>query len=724
MPHQRNPHFTGRDELLDELYVRLCETKPKQYSHRIALYGLGGVGKTQTAIEYAYRNEKLYDGIYWVSAVDEAALLSGFQEIADLTKCVTGAKDLKPTDVAKRVLLWLHQQENWLMIFDNLDDVAILKDYLPDMISGGHTLITTRNPKALSIPAEGLEVRLLDQHSASELLCMRSGVVIDPIAEAEAVKIVTELGFLPLAIEQAAAYIREASNDIFTFLQMYKLHRKELHKRMPSGNWDYESSVATTWQLAFGVIENENPHAAKLLQLFAFLNPDLILIEFLQAGVEGLFDDLRELVLCQLDFQEALFVLERFSLIKRTHDGIIIHRLVQTVIKDNLTESDICCLWNATIGLCHAAFPEPNLESHVRCRRLQDQVSTLLYAPATENSIQLGEILDRVGLFLQEDGKYKEAQDFHSKAVLIFSAVLEKNNPVFLTAMHNIQRTCHYNGKFEEAVKVGEDNMKTRIAVLGVEHLDTLASMDCLACTYQGQGRLGDAQKLLEQCLELKLQVLGQKHPDTLVSMKNLAWTYQSQGRLVDAQRLQERCFEIQVEVLGENNPMTLKSQSNLALMYRNQCRLKEAQNLQEKALKTYLQRLGTEHYCTLNEMTNLAITYRLQGQMLEAEELEGKSLEAKRRNLGEEHRFTMESVMNLAAIYSELGRVDEAIEMEKKNLEMKKRVLGVNNPHTRDSEKNLEEIYRKKDQSLDFAKVDGLGTEEAGTSSDYYYSH
>src|SRR5271156_2932700 len=126
MPYDRHPHFLGRDDLLSLLRQKLQQTNPKEYNHRVAIYGIGGVGKTQVAIEYVYRHERDYNNIYWISASDQAALLSGFQEIAAKTGCLSGVTEgLKPTKVAENVLSWLRLQENWLLVIDNLDDVSV-----------------------------------------------------------------------------------------------------------------------------------------------------------------------------------------------------------------------------------------------------------------------------------------------------------------------------------------------------------------------------------------------------------------------------------------------------------------------------------------------------------------------------------------------------------------------------------------------------------------------
>src|ERR1700737_2039542 len=149
--YHRNPYFMGRDELLIQLRDKLSESKPKQYNHRIAIYGMGGVGKTQLAIEYVYRYKDQYSSIYWISAVDQAALLSGFQEVAILTGCVPPGADLKPTEVAHAVLSWLRHEEGWLLVMNNVDNMTVVDGYLPHM-EKGHTLITTRNLETWTTP--------------------------------------------------------------------------------------------------------------------------------------------------------------------------------------------------------------------------------------------------------------------------------------------------------------------------------------------------------------------------------------------------------------------------------------------------------------------------------------------------------------------------------------------------------------------------------------------
>jgi NB-ARC domain len=294
VPYERNKHFTGRQNALKNLRVKLMETGEKKWNHRVAIYGLGGMGKTQLVLEYVYLNKTNYERIYWVSGATEATLFSGCQEIATRTQCLPEDSNLKPSDGAKQVLAWLNKQENWLVVIDNLDDVAVIDGYLQIVSEppNNHIIITTRNQHAENIPAEGFDIGEYDVNDATQLLLNRSQLgSVGKTQEAwvEATAIVKELGCLPLAIEQAAAYIREDSKDLFNFLPSYRKNRKKHHSRASTAiRMYYNESVATTWHLSFQRIEENNVDASKLLRLLAFLNPDGILVDFLQAGEGGL----------------------------------------------------------------------------------------------------------------------------------------------------------------------------------------------------------------------------------------------------------------------------------------------------------------------------------------------------------------------------------------------------------------------------------------------------
>jgi tetratricopeptide (TPR) repeat protein len=615
---------------------------------------MGGIGKTQLAIEYAHRNRDSYHGIYWISGVEEASLLSGFQDVAKITGCIDTS--LNPADVATGVLSWLREQDNWLLFIDNLDNVSVVDGYLPEMVSGGHTIITTRNPDAISIPAEGLELEVLHPDTATELLLTRSKV--DDVANSEAAKteaarIVDMLGYLPLAIEQAAAYIREASKDIFAFLASYHENRRVLHRRVPHGNWGYTSSVATTWLLSFDEVAKRNASAAQLLQLFAFLSPDDILIDFLRIGKEALNHDLQALVQMDIDLNDALFMLERFSLIKRLRSGkaISIHRLVQAVIQDEMSPGLLTKNWEIFIGMCNETFPwELTNETILECRHYQDQVLIPLTAAPIIKSFPLRQGLRCVAKFLAADGKYKKAEELAQTAVDISTKISGKEHPDTLADLNLLACTHWYQARFHDAVTIHEEVLEIRKRILGDNHPDTLKTMNNLSLTYRYQGRFDSAAQLQQQALTASIQLLGEEHPDTLVGMNALGATYRSLRQFEDARRLQERAVELRKKIVGEQHIDTLRSMRSLAATLQDEGSWEKSVRLDEFVLAERRRILGDEHPETLGSIHELGITYWYQGRHSGVHLVE-KALAGRKRILGDNHLDTLTSLKDLESI-------------------------------------------------------------------------
>src|SRR6266496_177169 len=221
--YEKNPFFVGQDDLIDQIFDQLCESKSHQYNHRIALYGMGGVGKTQMALAYVHTMKQNYHSVFWISGVTQTTLLSGFEQIRTETRCMIKASN--QTETAKLVVKWLEEQTNWLLVIDNLDDISVIDGFLPSTDCNGHTLITTRNPSTEGIPAQGIEVKVLDIETAIQLF----RILLNPRPELESSSdeseiraILKELGYLPLAIEQAAAFIRESKRPIDEYLPLYQ----------------------------------------------------------------------------------------------------------------------------------------------------------------------------------------------------------------------------------------------------------------------------------------------------------------------------------------------------------------------------------------------------------------------------------------------------------------------------------------------------------------------
>ena len=423
VPYQRNPQFTGRSRLLQQLNGALSTVMPKKFNHRVALYGMGGVGKTQCAIEYVYasRDASEYERIYWITAADQTSLLSGYQKIAKAV-ALPNLQQTTPFEVAETVIAWLEREQSWLLVFDNLDDIEVIKGLLPENAQRRHTLITTRNPHTKGIPAEPLQVPLFDMEESVELLSTLSNIDTSSDSEKrkQAEAIISELEYLPLAIEQAAAYVREVTGDFITYREEYAKNRKVVLQWTSEDNRVYSYSVATVWLMSIKIIRDSDKHAAELLQLLSFLNPDCILIEFLESGATVLENDLREIIPDRSRRAKALLILEKFSLIKwdRMTQTISIHRLVQTVLRDELSHTEMMTLLNTIIDLCDRAFPMIFWnENRQICRRYQNQVLGPVLQVKMLPTEKFAKINERIGNFLRDDGKINDSERLLEQAV-------------------------------------------------------------------------------------------------------------------------------------------------------------------------------------------------------------------------------------------------------------------------------------------------------------------
>jgi tetratricopeptide (TPR) repeat protein len=712
VPYEKNPQFTGRKKFLKTLKEKMSDKTPKKYNHRIALYGMGGIGKTQTALEYVYTEKDSYERIYWITAVDQASLLSGYQKIA-IKAGLKSLLNLKLVEIVEGVLSWLRQTQSWLLVIDNLDDINVAAGFLPQNGPHQHTLITTRNPNSAGIPAEGLEVPLLDPADSIELLSTLSNITIVENSQAESVQadqIVQELGYLPLGIEQAAAYVREIAGDFTTFLADYNKSHKDVHQWVPQGNRLYAHSVATTWSMSFNIVRNNHPQAAELLQLLSFLNPDGILIDFLQDGIEALQDNLRQVVSNRIDFSKALIELEKFSLIKwnRLTRTLLIHRLMQMVVKDEMSDAGSMTLRNTIINLCDRSFPQEwGNENRELCRVYVSQIMGSLLDVKVIRTEKSATVMYRIGWFLRYDGKISDSERVSLKAVEISTEILSSDHYLTLSAMDNLAMTYLDQGRTEEATRLHEEVLEKRRRILdeGDDHPDTLTTMNNLALAYRDQKRTEEAARLQEEVLEKRRRILGDDHPYTLTTMDSLASIYQDQGRTEEAARLHEEVLEKRRWIQGDDHPHTLMTMDSLASTYLGQGRTEEATRLHKEVLEKRRRILGDDHPHTLMTMDNLAFVYQTQGRTEEAARLDEEVLEKRRRIQGDDHPHTLTTMNNLAFVYQTQGRTEEAVRLHEEVLEKRRRILGDDHPDTLTTMDSLTSTYQAQGRTEEAAR-------------------
>jgi len=693
-PYGRNPYFSGRDDILDALFLELTVIKPNRYNHRVALYGLGGIGKTQLALEYAYRHEEDYAFVFWVSGADRPQLLSGFCEIARTVGC---AASEKPEEIAARALQWLRDTEDWLLVIDNVDDTNVTDSYLPES-KGGHTIITTRSPNSGALHAIGLEVPEMSRQNSIKFLLLRLGIT-DPTERIlrEIGDIIDALGGLPLAIDHAAAYINHPGK-LFEYLPDFRAHRQELlGLRLPYSSL-YNHTVVTTWKMSFERLEKKSPDSAELLQYFSLMNPDEILVEFLREGATALAPNLQNLLQDTFKWKESLRSLEDTSLVRvsQDRDRIRIHRLVQAVIQDGFG-SERTIVASTTIHMGLQAFPsiDFSLKGLEKARRFRVEVIACL--EATNNLHERSEWLElaeRLANYLYWDGFYLDASRWWSSILEIRTKMFGEAHEATLRSMHRLACAWCKNAHLQEALTLSNVTLALRQKVLGLEHPDTLDTTHLLAAVYSGLREFGKSCAIEEKLVEIRMRVLGAEHPMTLNSMHGLAVVYSNLNRCKEAAELNAKTLEMRRRVLGHEHPDTLCSMRSLAVDYLNLNRYKEAAELNARTFEIRKRVLGPEHPDTLNSMRGLAIDYSNLNKHKEAEELNAKTLEMRKRVLGPEHPDTLRSMRSLAVDYLNLNRNNEAEALDAKTLEMRKRVLGPEHPDTLNSMHGLAVDY------------------------------
>ena len=313
VPYERNVRFCGRSKLLQSIRTKLTVTEPYRWNHRLALHGLGGVGKTQLALEYAYRQKNDYRAVYWITAASPASLLSSFDNIAARAS-IPGSSTWSSVEHPHQFIRWLNRQDHWLFVIDNLDNIDIIHGYLPERSPTKHTLITTRNPFNEEILANGLCVDVFDRDEAVALLhCAPDSHLCRPRTWKLPRRSSQSSDTYPSLSSRPPRIFAKSSRDIHGFLPSYRRHRSQHLARVGHGNRQYGRSVATTWLLSIRAVADENTDAIELLQVLAFLCPE-ICVEFLEAGQEGLSSGLRETLRDYHRLHLALSVLARCSI--------------------------------------------------------------------------------------------------------------------------------------------------------------------------------------------------------------------------------------------------------------------------------------------------------------------------------------------------------------------------------------------------------------------------
>jgi tetratricopeptide (TPR) repeat protein len=624
----RNPFFTGREDFLKRLEDGLADGRAQ------AISGLGGIGKTQTAIEYAYRHRDQYRAVLWSGADSRDALVSGFGAIASLLD-LPEKEERDANVVAEAVRRWLERQTGWLLILDNVEElVGVVKPFLP--ASGtGHLLMTTRL-QATGAIAQNVELEKMEPEEGA-LFLLRRAKVIAPDAPLEAAseadrkparEITGEVDGLPLALDQAAAYIEETPSTPAKYLKLYRTEGAALRRRRGSLATEHDS-VTITFSLAFAQVEKTNPAAADLVRACAYLAPDAIPEEIFTQSGKKLGKPLAKAAGKPLAWDEAVEAAGRFRLIHRNvaNDTLNIHRLAQEVLKDGM-DAPTRRVWAERVVLAlNEVFPLVEFQSWPQCERLTPHavVAGRLVEDFGLDFVAAAHLLNESGYYLKGRARYAEAEPLYQRALAIKEEALGSGHPSTAASLNNLAELYRSQDRYGEAEPFLQRALAICEKALGPDHPNTAISLNNLAGFYDNQGRAGEAEPLYRRALAIKEEALGSGHPSTAASLNNLAEIYRDQGRYGEAEPLYQRALAIQEKALGPDHPDTATSLNNLALLYKRQGRYAEAEPLYQRALAICEKTLGPDHPSTVLSVRNYAIFLRHRGRAAEAEKLEAR---------------------------------------------------------------------------------------------------
>ena len=724
--------FVGRNDVLNKL--REIFIHSKLMSRRSCLlWGIGGIGKTQICLKFIEEMSDRLSHVFWVDASSVESITMSLRGISSISAA-------QASDSVESVLHWMSGiQEEWLIVFDNADvqPVYVVERFLP-LGNRGNILITSRNKTTMGRIVSSkniIEINEMEEEDAVTLLLNASRLDASAEHKEVAKKIVTELGCMPLAVDQAGAYIEAGRCSIDKYHQQFSLRRKTLMSDATfRGASNYDRTVYGTWDLSFKEIKKradgqssaadaQAAHAAILiLQICAFyhhsnISEDIfrsaaeesreIVVDSEVAGKLPLALSLLDRTLLSLDnngqwdefiFGKGIAVLLSFSLIKRDKSSkmLSVHPLVHSWSREQISKSEqermhemgsiiLCCaisrrLSSYDYGLRRLIFP------HIKANEFHGShmgLTKKYYDDKWNNFI----------FVLNEIGDWKHAEQLGFEVLNMRTKLLGAEHPHTLISMGNLASTysqAKQNGAEQLEVQV----LDVRMKLLGAEHPDTLIGMGNLASTYSMQGKWNEAEQLEVQVLDMRMKLIGAEHPHTLISMGNLASTYSRQQKWNEAEHLETQVLDIRKKLFSAEHPHILTSMGNLACTYSRQGKWKEAEQLEAQVLDMRTKLLGAEHPHTLISMVNLATTYSRQKKQIEAEQLEIQVLDMSKKLFGAEHLDTLSSMANLAGTYAKQGKWNDAEQLEVQVLDMRIKLLGADHPHTFLSMGNLASIY------------------------------
>jgi tetratricopeptide (TPR) repeat protein len=699
---QRNPNFTGRAELLRELKERLEGGMTAVLPE--ALHGMGGVGKTQVVVEYVYRNASDYDVVWWIPAERPAQIANAMVDLATRLNLLSAQTEAAVAIPAVREALRIGRPyPKWLLVFDNADSPETVRRYFP-MGGPGHILVTSRNPQWASV-ARAVEVDVFERDESKQLLQRRaphlSGEQADELAKV--------LGDLPLAIEQAAAWLAATGMPAVEYLNLFQAKRTEFQEKQRielmelSPPVDYQLPVAAAWNVSLDHLARSRPASLRLLQLCAFLAPEPISRVLLSGKQMRIWPELDAAMRDPIQLGRAIGEINRYALARIDHakNTIQMHRLVQVVLRERMNDEERAIMRRGAHLLLAANDPGQPEDRSV-WPRYAELYPHLVASDAIDDAIGEEErwvrgLVINIAKYHAYWGNQQESLEVCEQAYAAWRDKLGPEEGQTIQIGHWLSFILFKLGRYEEAARLNAELLETCLRVFGPEHEETLDAMQAVASDRRVQGRFKESLEMSRTVYDRYLRLSGDGDPQTLNAAHNLAVTLRLSGDFEQAHRVDTATWERKIQVFGQNHEETLRALRGILIDRRQLGDYLTSRDEFERLATVFAEVFGDRDPQTLETNRSLSVTRRKAGDHAGALAISQDALRRYVKAFGEDNPDTMSAALNLSLDLRQNGQLERAEEIAADNFDRFRRTLGEAHPHALAAAGNLAIILRLK---------------------------
>ena len=604
--------------------------------------------------------------------------------------------------ISKAVKSWFETPAsgNWTIVIDNLDDIELgSRLYMP--VCHGEILFTTRDRRILGHPGlapagAGIKVSRMSEKEGMEAFNRIVGSEGDVGCPAVG-QLLTLLDGLPLAIAQAAAYIRTThmptSHYLALFQESERNQQELLSEPLPAAlrndKTDPTKAVMTTWQLTVQRIEQESPLSVKMLQILSFLDPDNLPSSIIEVSPRPKISN---------HFKQLAPLLNFGLLTQLGSSGYRLHRLVGLWTRVKMNSDVKHQRIDQALGLMEICFPRGS-STHVTkyIGMLPHAVSILDHIGSDYSKFSVSwELQQNVSHFLCGIGRAHLAMK-HARLSLRQEQVFEQDEAKRYISRSMMGDIYESMAEYPSAIHEYQLALDGQEKILGKGHPDTLGTVQNIAIVFWNKGEYDKALKWYQRALDGKEKVLGKDHIDTLLTVQNMAIVFWNKGEYDKALEWYQRALDGNEKVLGKGHPDTLRTVHNMAIVFRNKGEYDRALEWNQRALDGQEKVLGKDHPDTLLTVHNMANVFRNKGEYDKALEWSQRALDGQEKVLGKDHPDTLLTVHNMANVFRNKGEYDKALEWYQRALDGREKVLGKCHPDTLMTVQNMANVFQNK---------------------------